>query len=137
MVVIGLTIVVFLIVASLQPFFLGNEAYFGVDARLICCPIAFLALPLLVIHLYQGWPLFRAAVKKRKIGRFGLIIGIAIVGIIDISSGWRSAIAGQSEYILIPMWAWSWLFTLLIVVHVWQRRTVFQTYFKRRKERPV
>jgi hypothetical protein len=134
-IIIGLTIAIFLLVAALQPFFLGHERYFGVDARLVCCPIALVVLPLLGIHLYINRQLVRNLVKSAtgKPVKLIILVLMAIVGVLDISSGWRSAIAGQSEYLLMPMWAWSWLFTLLIVVHVWMHRKAYARYFQRRK----
>ena len=139
-IVICLTIAIFLLVASMQPYFLGNEAYFGIDARLVCCPFAFIALLLLVLHVYVNWPLFidlfrkgLAGTRRRKgIFRLSTVIGIFLVGVMDIPSGWRTAIAGQSEYVLMPMWAWSWLFTMLIGIHVWQNRTPFVAYWRKR-----
>jgi hypothetical protein len=134
-IILGLTIAIFLLVAALQPFFLGNEKYFGVDARIICSPIAFVVLPFLGIHLYINRHLLKNLVKtaSQKPVKLIVIVLMAGVGVLDISSGWRSVFAGQSEYLLMPMWAWSWLFTLLIVVHVCLHRRAFAKYFQRRK----
>ncbi len=132
---IWLTTVIFLLVAALQPFFLGHEKYFGVDARIVCCPIAFIVLPLLGLHLYINRRIIKNLIQPRlqKPIRVTVVAAMAVVGVLDISSGWRSAIAGQSEYLVMPMWAWSWLFTILIVIHVWLHRQTFTKYFQGRK----
>ena len=134
-IILGLTLAICLLVAALQPFFLGYERYFGVDARLVCCPIAFIVLPLLGIHVYINRRILKGLVKPgSQRSRKLIIIGaMAIVGILDISSGWRSAIAGQSEYFLMPMWAWSWIFTVIIAIHIWLHRRTFFKYIRKIK----
>jgi hypothetical protein len=133
--IIWLSLMIFLLVAFLQPFFLGHEKYFGVDARIVCCPIAFVVLPLLGLHLFINRRILKSLIQPRlqKPGRLIIVAALAVVGILDISSGWRSAIAGQSEYFIMPMWAWSWLFTVLIIIHVWLHRRTYVKYFQGRK----
>jgi hypothetical protein len=134
-IIIGLTLATFLLVVALQPFFLGYLTYFGVDARLVCCPIAFVVLPYLGIHIYINRQLLKNLFSRRsqKASRLLVFGAMATVGVLDISSGWRSAISGQSEYLLIPMWAWSWIFTMLIVFHIWLHQGAFTKYFRGKK----
>ena len=134
-VILGLTLAILFLVVAVQPFFLGHETYFGVDARIICCPIAFIVLPFLGIHLYINRHILKSLINvgSKKPIKLAVVIAMLIVGILDISSGWRTAISGQSQYFIMPMWAWSWLFTILIVIHVWLHRRAFIAYILRKK----
>lgn len=139
---IGLAVTCFVLITSLQPFFLGYTYYFGVDARIICMPLAFFVLPFLFIHLYQNWHsligLYRRVKSNDKKAKyyFGTTAAMMVVGFTDIASGWVSGISGNEKYIIFPMWVWSWSFTILIVLHCYQRRKVFLSYLRVAKNRP-
>jgi hypothetical protein len=129
---VALTISSATLVISLQPFFLG---WMNFDTAIwVCCPIAFIVLVFLIIHFMQNWRLLLALFKTKKsyrVSRLAVTISMVIVGIMDISSGWVSAISGTSHYILLPMWVWSWAFTILIAIHIYQRREVFLSQWKK------
>ncbi|HBX24433.1 MAG TPA: hypothetical protein DEF34_12495 [Desulfotomaculum sp.] len=136
-VTVGTAVTCFLLIVSLQPFFLGYQYYFGLDARIICMPLAFLVLPFLFTHIYQNWSVFRVRYRKAVAGdrksvyRFGTTLVMMIIGFIDIASGWVSGVSGAENYLLFPMWVWSWAFSILIFVHAYQRRRLFFSYLSR------
>lgn len=89
-VTIGTAVTCFVLIVSLQPFFLGYHYYFGLDARLICMPLAFLVLPFLITHFYQNWKVFKIRFRKAITGecesiyRFGTTLVMMIIGFTDL-----------------------------------------------------
>jgi len=133
---VGMTLSVAALVVSLQPFFLEYMS-FG-TAVLVCCPIAFIVLCFLILHFLQNWRLLLALFKTKKsyrVSRLAVTLTMTAIGVIDISSGWLSALSGDERYILFPMWIWSWTFTLLVVLHIYQRREVFLTHWRKLRRR--
>ncbi len=134
--VVVLTIAVAALVVSLQPFFLG---YLDINAaRLISLPIAFIVLCFLILHFLQNWRLLVALFKNKKsyrMSRLTVTLAMMAIGIIDIASGWVSAVSGEERYLLFPMWVWSWIFTLLVAIHVYQRRKLFLSYWRKLSQR--
>jgi hypothetical protein len=131
-----LTIAVAALVVSLQPFFLGQLDIN--TARLVSCPIAFIVLCFLILHFLQNWRLLLALFKNKKsyrMSRLTVTLAMIAIGITDIASGWLSAVSGEEHYILFPMWVWSWTFTLLVAIHVYQRRGVFLSYWRKLSQR--
>jgi hypothetical protein len=134
--IVMLTIAVAALVISLQPFFLGQLDIN--TARLVSCPIAFIVLCLLILHFLQNWRLLLALFKNKKthrISRLTVTLAMTVIGITDIASGWFTAVSGEEHYLLFPMWIWSWTFTLLVAIHVYQRRRVFLSYWKKLNHR--
>jgi len=133
---IGLAVSCLILIASLQPFYLGHWYYFGIDARLICMPLAFFVLPFLFIHIYQNRStlasLYRRARKKEKRALYHFVTTVVMlaIGFTDIISGWVSGLSGSERYLFFPMWVWSWAFTLLIFLHAYQRRKQFWAYLR-------
>lgn len=141
---VGLAAACLLLITSLQPFFLGYNYYFGLDARIICMPLAFLVLPFLFIHIYQNCPLlvslYRRSINKDRKAKyyFGTTVAMMVIGFTDIVSGWVSGVSGNEKYIIFPMWVWSWSFTILIIIHSYQRRKILFNYLSSlRKARPI
>jgi len=134
--IVVLTIAVAALVISLQPFFLGQ---LNIDtARLVSCPIAFIVLCFLILHFLQNWRLLLALFKNKKpysISRLTVTLAMTVIGITDIASGWVSAVSGEQHYLLFPMWVWSWAFTLLVAIHVYQRRGMFLSYWRKLNHR--
>jgi magnesium-transporting ATPase (P-type) len=131
-----LTIAVAALVVSLQPFFLGQLDIN--TARLVSCPIAFIVLCFLILHFLQNWRLLLALFKNKKsyrMSRLTVTLAMIAIGITDIASGWLSAVSGEEHYILFPMWVWSWIFTLLVAIHVYQRRKLFLSYWRKLSQR--
>ena len=131
-----LTIAVAALVVSLQPFFLGQLDIN--TARLVSCPIAFIVLCFLTLHFLQNWRLLLALFKNKKphsVSRLTVTLAMMLVGVIDIASGWFTAVSGKERYILLPMWVWSWTFTLLVAIHVYQRRQMFLSYWRKLNQR--
>jgi hypothetical protein len=131
-----LTIAVAALVISLQPFFLGQ---LGIDtARLVSCPIAFIVLCFLIVHCLQNWRLLLALFKNKKphsISRLTITLAMMLVGVIDIASGWFTAVSGEERHLLLPMWVWSWTFTILVAIHIYQRRQMFLSYWRKLNQR--
>ncbi len=134
--VVVLTISVAALVVSLQPFFLG---YLDINtARLISLPIAFIVLCFLILHFLQNWRLLVSLFKNKKsyrVSRLTVTMLMIVIGAIDITSGWVSAVSGEERYLLFPMWVWSWIFTLLVAIHVYQRRKLFLSYWRKLSQR--
>jgi len=131
-----LTIAVVALVISLQPFFLRQLDIN--TARLVSCPIAFIVLCFLILHFLQNWRLLLALFKNKKsysISRLTVTLAMTVVGVIDIASGWVTAVSGEERYLLFPMWVWSWTFTLLVAIHVYQRRGIFLSYWRKLNHR--
>jgi membrane protease YdiL (CAAX protease family) len=131
-----LTIAVAALVVSLQPFFLG---YLDINtARLMSCPIAFIVLCFLILHFLQNWRLLVSLFKNKKsyrVSRLTVTMLMIVIRITDIASGWVSAVSGEERYLLFPMWVWSWIFTLLVAIHVYQRRKLFLSYWRKLSQR--
>jgi hypothetical protein len=134
--ILVLTIAIVALVISLQPFFMGQ---LNINtARLVSCPIAFVVLCFLILHFLQNWRLLLALSKNKKpysISRLTVTLAMTVVGIIDIASGWFTAVSGEEHYLLFPMWVWSWTFTLLVAIHVYQRRGMFLSYWRKLNHR--
>ena len=134
--VVVLTIAVAALVVSLQPFFLG---YLDINAaRLISLPIAFIVLCFLILHFLQNWRLLVSLFKNKKsyrVSRLTVTMLMIVIGAIDIASGWFTAVSGEERYLLFPMWVWSWIFTLLVAIHVYQRRKLFLSYWRKLSQR--
>jgi len=134
--IVVLTISVAALVISLQPFFLGQ---LNINtARLVSCPIAFIVLCFLILHFLQNWRLLLALFKNKKpysTSRLTVTLATTVVGVIDIASGWVTAVSGEEHYLLFPMWVWSWTFTLLVAIHVYQRRSMFLSYWRKLNHR--
>jgi hypothetical protein len=131
-----LTIAVTALVISLQPFFLGRLDIN--TARLVSCPIAFIVLCFLILHCLQNRRLLLALFKNKKphsISRLTVTLAMMVVGVIDIASGWFTAVSGKERYILLPMWVWSWTFTVLVAIHIYQRRQMFLFYWRKLNHR--
>src|SRR4030042_2300180 len=131
-----LTIAVAALIISLQPFFLGQLDIN--TARLVSCPIAFIVLCFLILHCLQNWRRLLALFKNKKpysITRLTVTRAVRVVGVIDIASGWFTAVSGKERYILFPMWVWSWTFTLLVAIHVYQRRGMFLSSWRQLNNR--
>jgi hypothetical protein len=131
-----LTVAVATLVISLQPFFLGQLDIN--TARLVSCPIAFIVLCFLILHFLQNRRLLLALFKNKKpysTSRLTVTLAMTVVGVIDIASGWVTAVSGKERYILLPMWVWSWTFTLLVAIHVYQRRQVFLSFWRKLNHR--
>jgi hypothetical protein len=132
-----LTIAIVALVISLQPFFLRQLDIN--TARLVSCPIAFIVLCFLILHFLQNWRLLLALFKNKKpysISRLTITLAMMLVGVIDIASGWFTAVSGEERYLLLfPMWVWSWTFTLLVAIHVYQRRGMFLAYWRKLNHR--
>jgi len=120
----------------LQPFFLGKLDIN--TARLMSCPIAFIVLCFLILHFLQNWRLLVALFKNKKsyrMSKLTVTLAMMAIGITDIASGWVSAVSGEERYLLFPMWVWSWIFTLLVAIHVYQRRKLFLSYWRKLSQR--
>jgi hypothetical protein len=131
-----LTISVAALVISLQPFFLGRLDIN--TARLVSSPIAFIVLCFLILHCLQNWRLLLALFKNKKpysTSRLTVTLAMMLVGVIDIASGWFTAISGEERNLLFPMWVWSWTFTILVAIHVYQRRQVFLSFWRKLNHR--
>jgi len=131
-----LTIAVAALVISLQPFFLGRLDIN--TARLVSCPIAFVVLCFLILHCLQNWRMLLALFKNKKpysLSRLTVTLAMTVVGMIDIASGWFTAVSGEERHLLFPMWVWSWTFTLLVAIHVYQRRQVFLSCWRKLNHR--
>ena len=131
-----LTVAVAALVISLQPFFLGQLDIN--TARLVSCPIAFIVLCFLILHCLQNWRLLLALFKNKKpysITRLTVTLAMMVVGVIDIASGWFTAVSGRERYILLPMWVWSWAFTILVALHIYQRRQMFLSCWRKLNQR--
>jgi len=134
--IVVLTVAVAALVISLQPFFLGQLDIN--TARLVSCPIAFVVLCFLILHFLQNWRLLLALFKNKKpysTSRLTITLAMTVVGVIDIASGWVTAVSGEEHYLLFPMWVWSWTFTLLVAIHVYQRRGMFLFYWRKLNHR--
>lgn len=134
--IVVLTVAVAALVISLQPFFLGQLDIN--TARLVSCPIAFIVLCFLILHFLQNWRLLLALFKNKKpysTSRLTVTLAMTVVGVIDIASGWVTAVSGEEHYLLFPMWVWSWTFTLLVAIHVYQRRGMFLSYWRKLNHR--
>jgi hypothetical protein len=134
--IVVLTISVAALVISLQPFFLGQ---LNINtARLVSCPIAFIVLCFLILHFLQNWRLLLVLFKNKKpysTSRLTVTLATTVVGVIDIVSGWVTAVSGEEHYLLFPMWVWSWTFTLLVAIHIYQRRGMFLAYWRKLNHR--
>src|SRR4030042_2969560 len=130
--IVVLTVAVAALVISLQPFFLGQLDIN--TARLVSCPIAFVVLCFLILHFLQNWRLLLALFKNKKpysASRLTITLAMTVVGVIDIASGWVTAVSGEEHYLLFPMWGWSWTFTLLVAIHVYQAGGMFLFYWRK------
>ncbi len=138
---ITLFIVAFVEIAGLQPLFFGVRTYFGIDPRLILLPISFVFLVFMFLHLYQNWSLllswFRKSPDKKKLRnkmqRMIILMLLVVVLGIDLTIAWSEALTkGMDEISFEAIRAWSWVATLLLAVHVWQRWRITWSYFKPR-----
>ena len=131
-----LTIAVAALVISLQPFFLGRLDIN--TARLLSCPIAIIVLCFLILHCLQNWRMLLALFKNKKtyrLSRLTVTLAMTVVGVIDIASGWFTAVSGEERPLLLPMWVWSWTLTILVALHIYQRRQMFLSCWRKLNQR--
>ena len=135
-----------ILLALMQPVFLGVGEYFGIDPRLIIMPVSFLTIIIIVLHLYQNWSLMLSWFKKSpdrkkqrdKVLRLVVLMAFMIVLGYDISKAWYEALTSESAEISIEsMRIWSWVATGLLAVHVWQRWRLVFSYFKRKSSKKI
>jgi hypothetical protein len=136
---IAMFLVTFILLAGMQPVFFGAQTYFGINPLLILLPISFLCIVLICLHLYQNWQLllfwFKKSPDKKKqrdkIQRMAVLIAFIIILGYDISSAWYYALTvGIAESPIENIRLWSWVATVLLAVHVWQRWKLTFSYFK-------
>jgi len=92
----------------------------------------------LILHCLQNWRMLLALFKNKKpysLSRLTVTLAMTVVGMIDIASGWFTAVSGEERHLLFPMWAWSWTFTLLVAIHIYQRRQVFLSCWRKLNQR--
>ena len=145
-VTIIIVVLTILIVAIMQPLYFGVRTYFGIDPRLIILPISFISIVFYVLHVYQNWLLMLAWFKKSpdrkkqrdKMWRAVVLIAFILVLGYGISSGWHTALTHTRAEILLVLRSMqfsTYLSTLFIVIHVWQRWRLTFSYFRRSPSR--
>jgi membrane protease YdiL (CAAX protease family) len=145
--IVTILLVIFNVVlfAIMQPAFFGVRTYFGLDPRLIVMPVSFVTIIIIVLHLYQNWPLLLSWFKKsldkkkqrEKIWRMAVLIAFICILGYDIISAWYQALTGggMAEVPVESIRVWSWVATALLAIHVWQRWRLTFSYFKRSPDR--
>jgi hypothetical protein len=141
-VTIIIVILTILIIGIQQPLFFGARTYFGLDPRLILLPISFIANVFYILHIYQNWPLVLAWFKKSpdkkkqrdKMWRAAVLIAFILVLGYDVSSAWHTALTSSGaeiHLVLSSMQFWTYLATVFLAIHVWQRWRLTFSYFRR------
>lgn len=141
-VTIALFVVTFVLLGGMQPVFFGTETYFGLNPLLVLLPISFACIVLICLHLYQNWPLLRAWFKKGsdrnkqrdRIQRMAVLIAFSLILGYDICTAWYYALTvGIAAAPIGTIRLWSWVAAGLLVIHIWQRRKLTFSYFRREK----
>jgi hypothetical protein len=145
-VTVALFLITFTLLASMQPVFFGVQTYFGINPLIILLPISFICIILMCLHLYQNWPIMLSWFKKSpdknkqkdKIQRMVILIAFILILGYDISSAWYYALkVGIAGAPIETIRLWSWVATLLLIIHVWQRWKLTFSYFRwRSKKKP-
>ena len=143
--VVTIIIVIFtiLIIGIMQPLYFGVHSYFGLNPRFIVLPISFISIVFYILHVYQNWPLVLAWFKKSpdkkkqraKMWRAVVLIAFILVLGYGISNGWREALTRSGAEMLLvlrSMQLGTYLSTVFLIIHVWQRWRLTFSYFKRR-----
>ena len=143
--VVTIIIVIFtiLIIGIMQPLYFGARTYFGLDPRLIILPISFISIVFYILHVYQNWPRVLAWFKKSpdkkkqrdKIWRAVVLIALILVLGYNISSAWHEAMTRTGAEMLLvlrSMQFGTYLSTVFIIIHVWQRWRLTFSYFRRK-----
>ena len=141
-VTIIMLITTFIQFALIQPAFFGVLSYFGLVPPVFILPMSFICIVFYVLHLYQQWPLMLAWFKKSpdkkkqraKMWRAVILIAFILVIGYGISSGWREALTrtrAEMPLVLRSMQLSTYLSTVFLIIHVWQRWRLTFSYFKR------
>jgi hypothetical protein len=127
--------------AVIQPAFFGVRTYFGLIPPVFIMPISAIGIILIILHLYQHWPLMLAWFKKSpdkkkqrdKTWRAVILIVFMLVLIYDLSFAWYEMLASEGKEILSvldTMRIWSWVAYGFLAIHVWQRWRLTFSYFR-------
>ena len=142
-VTIIMVIVTILVIGIMQPLYFGARTYFGLDPRLVVLPVSFISIVFYILHIYQNWPLMLAWFKKSpdkkkqraKMWRAVVLIAFILLLGYGISNGWREALTRSGAEMLLvlrSMQLGTYLSTVFLIIHVWQRWRLTFSYFKRR-----
>jgi hypothetical protein len=144
--IVTILLLIFTIIdlAVIQPAFFGVRTYFGLIPPVFIMPVSAIAMILIILHLYQHWPLMLAWFKKSpdkkkqrdKTWRAVILIVFMLVLIYDLSFAWYEMLTSEGKEILSvldTMRIWSWVAYGFLAVHVWQRWRLTFSYFRRSK----
>ena len=141
-VTIMMVILTILFIGIIQPVYFGVRTYFGLDPRLILLPISFISIVCYILHVYQNWPLMLAWFKKSsdkkkqraKMWRAVVLIAFILVLGYGISSAWHAALTRKGAEMLLVLRSMqfsTYLSTVFLAIHVWQRWRLTFSYFRR------
>jgi hypothetical protein len=144
--IVTILLLIFTIIGFIveQPVWFGVRRYFGLVPTVFIAPISAIGIILIILHLYQRWPLMLAWFKKSpdkkkqrdKTWRAVILIVFMLIVIYDISFAWYEVLTSKGKValsILDTMRIWSWVAYGFIAVHVWQRWRLTFSYFRRSK----
>ena len=129
--------------ALIQPVFFGVYSYFGFHPAVFIMPMSFICMVFYVLHLYQHWQLMLAWFKKSpdkkkqraKTWRAVVLIAFVLVLGYGSSSGWHAALTHKGAEMLLVLRSMqfsTYLSTIFIIIHVWQRWRLTYSYFRRK-----
>jgi fumarate reductase subunit D len=142
-VTIMMVIFTILIIGIMQPLYFGVYPYFGLSPIIFIMPISFIGIVCIILHLYQQWPLMLAWFKKSpdrkkqraKMWRAVVLIALILVLGYHIPSAWYEGLTRTKADILLvlrSMQFGTYLGTVFIIIHVWQRWRLAFSYFRRK-----
>jgi hypothetical protein len=147
-VTIMMVIFTILIVGIMQPLYFGARTLFGLSPIIFIMPISFIGIVCIILHLYQNWQLMLAWFKKSpdkkkqrdKIWRAVVLIALILVLGYHIPSAWYEGMThkgAEIRLVLRSMQFGTYLGTVLIIIHVWQRWRLTFSYFRKSRKKAL